>query len=70
MKRRITLLETRWSHATSRLTRAYSFAPPACNLRRQQPPPATTSASQQVRPVRDPTTWTVTRHDGPNHLGL
>ena len=20
--------------------------------------------------VRDPTTWTITRHDGPNHLGL
>ena len=20
--------------------------------------------------VRDPTTWTITRHDGPDHLGL
>ena len=23
-----------------------------------------------VVPVRDPTTWTITRHDGPDHLGL
>ena len=24
----------------------------------------------QSRPVRGPTTWTIARHDGPNHLGL
>ena len=25
---------------------------------------------QQIQQVRGPTTWTIIRHNGPNHLGL
>ena len=30
----------------------------------------TCPAGQQSKEVRDPTTWTIHQHDGPNHLGL
>ena len=38
----------------------------SCSLHwRTESPP-----ERKVSLVRDPTTWTVNRHDGPNHLGL
>ena len=31
---------------------------------------APAAGGRSKRKVRDPTAWTITRHDGPNHLGL